>query len=163
MASGLGIRLKEKREARGLTQLELAAKVGIRPETISRYEREEIDPPSSTLGLIARELGVSMDWLAGGARPLESRVESDEVPESFTTWRTTMAPSDVSPEIAARMLETHFRYPPEDAWRWNVIYQEVLAEARGRRVSSVVRASEEETERARKEAEALGLPVKRKK
>jgi len=45
------------REARGLTQRELARHAGLRPRTISRLESgKESDPPASTVGLIAMAL-----------------------------------------------------------------------------------------------------------
>ena len=85
-----------------------------------------------------------------------TRIERD-VPESFRIWREQLGPKDLPADVEARMLETGFRYAPEDAARWTIIYHEVVAELRGRRVASSVRASEEETARAKEEAEKAGL------
>jgi len=40
--------IKRFRQARGLTQAELAEKVGVRRESISQYESNKIDPPTRT-------------------------------------------------------------------------------------------------------------------
>lgn len=63
----LGDRIKQAREARGLTMLQLAERVGVREATVSRYESGGIkNLPQSRLVAIAKALGVDsnylMDW-----------------------------------------------------------------------------------------------------
>jgi transcriptional regulator with XRE-family HTH domain len=58
-------RLRETREARGLTQRDLATLSGINEYQISRYENGKSDPSTAFLELIARHLDVSADFLIG--------------------------------------------------------------------------------------------------
>ena len=55
------------RKKRGLSQDELAKKVGIISVTIGRYERNEIKPSIDTACKIANALDVSLDYLVGSA------------------------------------------------------------------------------------------------
>lgn len=58
-------RMKETREQSGLKQKELAEKVGVTPQTISAYEKGGKTPTLDNASAIAKELGVSLDWLCG--------------------------------------------------------------------------------------------------
>lgn len=51
------------RKKLGLTQSELGDRVGIDPNTISRYEREQLNATNKTAMKIAQKLGVSVDEL----------------------------------------------------------------------------------------------------
>lgn len=55
--------LRAAREAAGLTQAELARRVGVSVDTIGRAERGDRDTPATTIGRIARVLGVSLESL----------------------------------------------------------------------------------------------------
>jgi len=60
-----GQRLKERREARGWSQGELAERAGVPYETINRVERGiHQEPRISIAAKLARTLGVSLDVLA---------------------------------------------------------------------------------------------------
>lgn len=68
----LGKRLRETREARGLTQRALADLVGVRIATISELERGTRKGMHTTLAKkLARVLGVSVDHLIGTWEPDE--------------------------------------------------------------------------------------------
>lgn len=54
-------RMKVKRMERGLTQKELASKVGVKPMTIYNYESGEHSPPLETLKRIASALECTID------------------------------------------------------------------------------------------------------
>ena len=56
-------KLKAAREAAGLTQVELAEKVGCKQKDISRWENGNREPVASTLKKLAQALGCSMDDL----------------------------------------------------------------------------------------------------
>jgi transcriptional regulator with XRE-family HTH domain len=58
-------RLREIREARGLTQRELANLCEINEYQVSRYENGKSDPSTTYLELMARHLDVSADYLIG--------------------------------------------------------------------------------------------------
>jgi len=52
--------LKELREAKSLTQLEVAIKLGTTPTTISNWERGAQEPRSSLIQALAQIYGVSL-------------------------------------------------------------------------------------------------------
>ncbi len=58
-------RLKAAREKMGFSQAELCKRCGLSAKQIWRYEREDHDPSIDVLPRIAKELGVSTDWLLG--------------------------------------------------------------------------------------------------
>ena len=57
------MRLKELREARGITQLKLAIELKMNQNTISRYESGKREAGYAELILIADYFGVSLDYL----------------------------------------------------------------------------------------------------
>lgn len=65
MKINLGQRLKELREEKGLTQRQLAEKLGINSVTYLHYEKEQREPPLPLLADIARFYGVTVDYLLG--------------------------------------------------------------------------------------------------
>ncbi len=58
-ASGFGERLRTLREARGMSQFQLAIAAGCRVETVSRLERGEQEPAWPLVRALASALGVS--------------------------------------------------------------------------------------------------------
>lgn len=58
-------RLKEAREAKGLNQKVLAERVGVTPASLSAYEKDGKNPSLNVAAELARECGVSLDWLCG--------------------------------------------------------------------------------------------------
>lgn len=56
--------LRERRLLAGLTQTRLAAKVGVHPISIARYETSLMNPRPDTISRIARALGVEITDLA---------------------------------------------------------------------------------------------------
>lgn len=58
--STLGDKLRRLRKAQGLTQGELAEKVGVDIKTIVRYETGKNSPKVETLELITKELGAKI-------------------------------------------------------------------------------------------------------
>jgi len=67
MARSLGSRLKEARERKRFTQVDVAKKIGISNGTLSGYERDYRDPDTSTLRKLAALYEVSVDWLTGAS------------------------------------------------------------------------------------------------
>lgn len=60
-----GIRLKEARKAKGLTQTEAAEMIGLHQQAWQRLERGTLDPKMSTIYTICKSLEISADWLMG--------------------------------------------------------------------------------------------------
>src|SRR5262249_53099656 len=62
-------RLKELREAAGMTQEALARAAGLRVSTVSKLEQKGVDPNWSTVQKLADALGVGVEAFAGGDEP----------------------------------------------------------------------------------------------
>src|SRR5437764_1132772 len=75
-------RLKGAREARALTQRELAARAGLTPATIGRLEVGKVAARPSTLSRLAHVLGVEPDELVGPAeRNGSARASARQAPQ----------------------------------------------------------------------------------
>jgi transcriptional regulator with XRE-family HTH domain len=59
----IGPRLRYQRKRKGLSQRELAQRVGVTPSAISQVELDQTKPSVSTLLAIVTELDVSLDWI----------------------------------------------------------------------------------------------------
>lgn len=80
----LGIRIKQRREALGMSQVELGKKVGIAAGTISRLESAKAgEPKYDVIRKLATALETSTGWLIDGGsgdfRTAMSRLEVDPV------------------------------------------------------------------------------------
>ena len=60
---GLGLRVTQLRKARNITQIQLAEALGVSQQTVQSYEVGRRRVPVSTLRLLAKTLGVSLDEL----------------------------------------------------------------------------------------------------
>ena len=56
-------RVREARRAAGLTQVELADRLDVTRQTIGLIEADRYNPTIRLCLMIARETGVSLDWL----------------------------------------------------------------------------------------------------
>ncbi len=64
--STFGDRLALAREAAGLSQAQLAGRLGVKPQTLRNWEEDRAAPRSSRLQILAGLLNVSMVWLMSG-------------------------------------------------------------------------------------------------
>lgn len=62
----LGERIQAFRKQNGLSQTQLADKLGISYAQLSRYEIKNIQPPADVLGKLADIFGTSIDYLVNG-------------------------------------------------------------------------------------------------
>lgn len=62
----IGGRIQKARESIGLTTAELAAKLGVKTETLRGWERDRSEPRANRLITLAGIIGVSPAWLIGG-------------------------------------------------------------------------------------------------
>lgn len=85
------IRLKELREEKGLNRRECADAVGLKYTTYLNYEKEDREPDSETLILLANFFGVSVDYLIGRT---ENREKTAPVPDELDELREAMRDND---------------------------------------------------------------------
>lgn len=72
-----GKKLREAREAAGLSQKDLANKIGSVHTVIGRYERDEMKPSIDVVKKLAVELGTTVGYLLGEAK--EAQLLKDPV------------------------------------------------------------------------------------
>lgn len=72
------IRLREIRERRGLTQMELSQLAGVSQSIISNIENECVSPTVRVLQKLARALDVSVIELLGEDQTADSRLNSGD-------------------------------------------------------------------------------------
>ena len=85
-ASEFGERLATLRQARGLTQVQLAEKIGSTQRAISRYETIADRAPAPVLAKLAQALGVTTDELLGVKRTRTAKTLTDD-PEARRLWK----------------------------------------------------------------------------
>lgn len=96
-----GIRLRQARKNKGLTQTELANRLGITQKSYQRMETGVHDLKMSTISQLCYALDISADWLLGinnaGIVPLDN----NSIPgENIKTWDGKKVP------VAAEVIET---------------------------------------------------------
>ena len=74
-----GDRVTGAREAAGMSQAELAKRIGVKVKTVRGWENDQSEPRANKLQMLAALLGVSMMWLMSGQG---EGIESPEVIES---------------------------------------------------------------------------------
>ena len=112
-----GKRLREARTARALTQEALGKALGLVPQTISKWERDECLPDASLLLRVADALQVPLDWLF-------ERVEGswEEAEEALLRWFGSLTPAKRT-EGMEKLLDWVVRFlvggrdEPEDGLR----------------------------------------------
>jgi len=65
-ATTFGDRMTGAREASGLSQTELARRLGVKVKTIRAWENDRSEPRANRLQMLAGMLGVSIMWLLNG-------------------------------------------------------------------------------------------------
>ena len=79
--AGIGARIMARRKALGMKRPELAERLGVKPNTLYRYEIGSIGIRDSMKSRIAKELGVSLAYLVSGAVEGERERGPVETPE----------------------------------------------------------------------------------
>lgn len=87
-------RLLQYRKKMNLSQEELAARIGVSRQAVSKWERAEASPDTDNLILLADIYGVSLDELLKGEKETESETQSEDPennaennPDSDTTYK----------------------------------------------------------------------------
>lgn len=73
----IGERIRALRLDDGMTQEELAQRVGLKKQNISRYENSRVEPNIRTAKRIADALGVSLEEMAVGVTVSETPISSN--------------------------------------------------------------------------------------
>ena len=69
------LRMREAREAAGMSQSEVGRRLGINPGTVNRYEQGRSEPGGVRFVEIAVLLRVSAEWLVYGAARVDPRTD----------------------------------------------------------------------------------------
>lgn len=94
----IGLRLSNCRQNRNMTQEELARRLGITPQAVSKWERGTSLPDISMLADLAGILGISADWLLGicGEQPVQAEAPDFAGTDEIDVQKT-------QPEIGSRL------------------------------------------------------------
>jgi DNA-binding XRE family transcriptional regulator len=76
----MGWRLKEARARTGVTQIDLARQTGVGLRTIRQIEQTDFEPRLATARKLAAALGVRVEWLVFGIKPMTDTAESEKEP-----------------------------------------------------------------------------------
>ena len=80
----LGDRITGAREASGLSQSELASRLGVKLATIRTWENDQAEPRANKLQMLAGMLGVSLMWLLTGTGDgLDGPEEHTKLPDDL--------------------------------------------------------------------------------
>jgi len=101
LRGGIGERIRGARRALGLSQADLAAKLGVSQPAVANWEAGAHDPRHVILGRIAETLEVSRAWLAEGRE--KSRPAQREVMASYLRRPLVHVPI-IPLDAAARVL-----------------------------------------------------------
>lgn len=104
--SDVGIRLRQARKRAGLSQEELARRVGVSMITVSRWETGKIqNPGSAEMTKLSKELGVSERWLSTGAE-----APAEETPPDPPHWTEFVRRYEHADELTSEQLEDIKRF-----------------------------------------------------
>ena len=95
-----GQRLARLRKARGLTQRDLAPKLGISQRVLAYYEAQTDRPPSHLLGALSKILRCSTDELLG-----VERIHTEDAPVSPRFWRRLRRSEQLPPADRRAVLQ----------------------------------------------------------
>lgn len=98
----LGERIKERRIVQGLTQRDLAKKLNISFQTVSKYEKDINQPDAEKLKLLSKCLDCSIDYLVGNSNNPSMKVIEDN--DLKITYDKNY-PYDLTPEQLDRVFK----------------------------------------------------------
>jgi len=78
MGDTIGKRITELRRESGMTQEQLAEKMGVSPQAVSKWENDVSCPDISALPLLSEVFGVTTDYLLGVNAPQEEEPEDEQ-------------------------------------------------------------------------------------
>ncbi|WP_170329452.1 helix-turn-helix domain-containing protein [Ruegeria arenilitoris] len=107
-AATFGDRLAGAREAAGMTQAQLARRLGVKKATIAAWENDLSEPRANRLSMMAGMINVSIMWLlTGEGEGMEAPVEEGEgdleLADAVAELRAIRGEMRASAERAARL------------------------------------------------------------
>ena len=107
-ASEFGVRLTTLRKARGLTQVQLAGRIGSTQRAVSRYETIADRAPAPVLARLAGALGVSTDELIGvkGTRAAAGLTDDPEARRLWKKFQQVMALPEKDRRAVIRLVNS---------------------------------------------------------
>lgn len=107
-AATFGDRLAGAREAAGMTQAQLARRLGVKKATIADWENDLSEPRANRLSMMAGMINVSIMWLLTGEgegmeAPLEEGEANLELADAVAELRAIRGEMRASAERAARL------------------------------------------------------------
>lgn len=101
-------RLCRYRKARGLSQEELAARIGVSRQAVSKWERAEASPDTDNLILLAQVYGVTLDALVhDDPVPTDEAVPDDEPTPEPIPFVVTAAEDETADGVADAAEKSH--------------------------------------------------------
>lgn len=101
----IGEKIKAMRKAKGMTQKQLAEKIGVVPSTITKYEKDSLEPNLETLASLCEVLGMQFeDFLNLQSKDNRKIVVSIGGPDKLTIRNT------ITKEIAIDSLKKIILY-----------------------------------------------------
>ena len=97
----IGHRISALRRSRGMTQTELAERLGISFQAVSSWERGNAMPDIAKLPELARMFGVTIDWLLGSPEAVPDQPEAEVAPVEERAVPTQPAALPLVPEESA--------------------------------------------------------------
>ncbi|WP_226780445.1 helix-turn-helix domain-containing protein [Oceaniglobus trochenteri] len=90
-AATFGDRLADARQALGMSQEDLARRVGVKPGTLAKWENDLSEPRANRLNILSGLLNVSLRWLlTGEGEGLSGPGETAELPEDISEILTEL-------------------------------------------------------------------------
>ncbi|MEW2913786.1 helix-turn-helix transcriptional regulator [Leisingera sp. JC11] len=107
-AATFGDRVAAAREAAGMTQGQLARRIGVKKSTLSAWERDLSEPRANKLTMLAGLLNVSMSWLLTGegegmTEPAPLELEAGDFTSVLNELRSLRSEMRQNAERAARL------------------------------------------------------------
>ncbi len=100
----LSERIQDLRKQKGLTQAELAKKVGISLTQMARYETKGIQPPADILMNLAAIFGTTVDFLVNGATEDKAKAQLKDT-ELLQQFKEVELLSDKDKNVVKTLIE----------------------------------------------------------
>lgn len=75
----VGERIRSLRNARGMSQKDLAALIEYSSKQVARWESGSVSPPSDVVERIAERLGVTMAYLSGATEDMKATLQEKDL------------------------------------------------------------------------------------